>query len=242
VNRVWKNYMGRGLAEPEDDLRLTNPVSNEPLMAALCKELIEHKYDLRHLMRTIMTSAAYQRAIQPVKGNEQDTKYYSRYIVRRIPAEVILDAYSGVTGIPTKFDGYPQGYRATQLADSRVASYFLDTFGRPERVATCSCERTAATTMTQALHVSNGETLNTKLRSPGGTIDKLVADKVADPDIVKRVYMLAFSREPSEAELKSAIEVLAKPAESMDPAKDRREKIEDLVWAVVTSKEFLFNH
>src|SRR5205085_1823429 len=126
--------------------------------------------------------------------------------------------------------------------DSRVASYFLDTFGRPERTATCSCERTTATTMTQALHVSNGDTLNKKLRSPGGTIDKLVADKAGDTDVVKRVYMLALSREPNETELKNAIEVLSKPTVNMDPAKDRREKIEDLVWAVVTSKEFLFNH
>jgi len=242
VNRVWKNFMGRGLAEPEDDMRLTNPVSNEALMSALAKDFIDHKFDLRHLMKMIMTSAAYQRSSLAISGNETDEKYYSHYIVRRLPAEVILDAYSTVTDVSTNFPGYPMGWRAMQLPDSQVASYFLDAFGRPDRTTTCSCERTEATTMTQALHVSNGSTLNDKLRAKGGTIDHLVTEKTPDDAIINEIYATALGRKANATEIAAAADLLKTPTANTDPAKDRREKIEDVVWAVVTSKEFLFNH
>ena len=243
INRIWKNFMGTGLAEPADDMRMTNPVSNKPLMDALEEHVVDTGYDLRGLIRTIMTSAAYQRSASPVSGNETDDKYYSRYIIRRLPAEVLLDAYSQVTGIVTNFPGYPAGWRAMQLPDSEIASYFLDTFGRPERKQTCACERTEAASITQALHVSNGNTLNDKLRAKGGRIDELIEAKTSDEALVETLYAHAMGREPKAAERSTAIGLLREPAPPDTDATDvRRERIEDIFWALLTSKEFTFNH
>ncbi len=243
VNRVWANFMGRGLADPEDDLRDTNPVSNEPLMRALAEDFVAQRFDLRHLIKTIMTSAAYQRSSDPAPGGEADDRYGSHYTVRRLPAEILLDAYATVTGVPTDFPGYPKGWRAMQLPDSEVASYFLDTFGRPERVTTCSCERTESASITQALHVSNGDTLNQKLRAAGGTIDRLLDANAGDARVLERIYMLALGRVPSESESAAAMKVLASTeAADADARQARRERIEDVTWAVLTSKEFMFNH
>ena len=158
VNRVWRNFLGRGLVEAEDDLRQTNPPRNEELFDALAKDFVAKKYDVKHLIRTIMNSAAYQRSSTPLPDNEADDRFYSRYLIRRLSAEVMLDAYSQVTGVPTPFkrsprsappaalpqpSDYPLGTRALQLPDTQVVSQFLDAFGRPERGQTCSCERTA---------------------------------------------------------------------------------------------------
>ena len=180
VNRVWRNFMGRGLVEAEDDMRATNPATNPELLAALTDDFVAHGFDVKHLARTIMTSAAYQRSARPLPGNRADDRFYSRYLVRRLPAEVLLDAYSDVTGVPTPFDeitvgssggtkkdaSYPAGVRAVQLPDSQLVSRFLDAFGRAERSQTCACERTDDATVSQALHLSNGDTLNAKLRDP----------------------------------------------------------------------------
>ena len=148
---------------PFDDLRYSNPASNEPLLDALSADFVAGGYDLRALMRTIMLSAAYQRSAETTPGNEKDDRFYSRYLTRRLPAEVILDAFSQVTGVPEDFGGYPRGTRAMQLRDTRVDSYFLNVFGRPERVLTSSAERMQDPTLPQALHTINGETLNNKL-------------------------------------------------------------------------------
>lgn len=248
VNRVWRNFMGRGLVEPEDDLRLTNPPSNAELMKALVDDLIENKYDLKHLMRTIMNSAAYQRSSKPADPEAPDMKYYSQYIIRRLPAEVILDAYSQVTGVPTKFDGYPEGYRALQLPDSQVGSYFLTAFGRPERKQTCSCERTEASSVAQTLHIANGDTLNMKLRSEDSFVRKL-AEQAEDDErtlnerAIEDIFMRALSRFPNAEEKESALAVLSGlPAGGEGAAEARREALEDLTWAVLSGKEFLFNH
>jgi hypothetical protein len=180
VNRVWKNFLGRGLVEAEDDIRETNPPINRELLDALAKEFVDHKYDVKHLIRLVMNSAAYQRSSRPAKGNEADDRFYSHYLVRRLSGEVILDALSQVTGVPTAFtqvytgveggtaatNNYPEGTRALQLPDSRVASKFLDAFGRPDRMQVCSCERQQDSTVGQALMLNNGQSLNDKLRSP----------------------------------------------------------------------------
>lgn len=242
VNRVWKNFMGRGLVEPEDDLRLTNPPVNEALFAALEKDLIEHKYDLRHLMRTIMNSAAYQRKSVAADPEFEDNKYFSQYIVRRLSAEVLLDAYSQVTGVPTDFSGYPQGYRALQLPDSQVGSYFLTAFGRPVRVQTCSCERTDDTNVAQTLHVANGETLNGKLRSDNSVIAKLVKNGAQDNIAIETIYLRAFGRKPAEHEMKFAEEILATVEAGENAEQARREALEDLAWAVLSGKSFMFNY
>ena len=214
VNRVWRNFMGRGIVEAEDDLRQTNPPTNAELFDALAGDFVDHKYDVKHLIRTVMNSAAYQRSSQPVKGNEGDDRFYSHYLVRRLPAEVILDAYSQVTGVPTPFaqigtttrgvqnyNGFPLGTRALQLPDSVVVSRFLEAFGRPERTATCSCERQQDSTVTQALHVSNGKTLNDKIRAKDSRVEAWLKGKVSDEDAIKRVYLLALCREPTAGEM-----------------------------------------
>lgn len=254
VNRVWKNYMGRALVEAEDDLRETNPASNRELFDALAADFVAHRFDVKHLMRTILNSAAYQRSSKPQPANAADDRFYSRYLVRRLPAEVILDAYSDITGVPTPFDqtksaagdavtptkSYPAGTRAVQLPDSLTASRFLEAFGRAERVQTCSCERTADASVTQALHLNNGQTLNDKLRSPNSAVSKWQAEGLADSDIVDRVFLLALCREPTASERKKFLKILAETTK--DNAQARREAIEDFVWAVLTGREFLFNH
>jgi hypothetical protein len=243
VNRVWRNFMGIGLVEPEDDLRLTNPPSNEELLDALARDLVDHEYDLKHLMRTIMGSAAYQRSSQPPDPSAPDGKHYSHYIVRRLSAEVILDAYSQVTGVPTTFDGYPAGFRAMQLPDSQVASYFLSAFGRPQRTQVCSCERTEDSNVAQTLHVANGETLNGKLRDERSFITALIESGATDDVALDTIYIRALARTPSPAEREQALAVLAAVPKVGPTAKaERRTALEDVAWAVLSGKEFLFNH
>jgi Protein of unknown function (DUF1553)/Protein of unknown function (DUF1549) len=239
VNRVWKNFMGRGLVEAVDDLRATNPPSNEELMQELCDETARHNFDVKRLIRTIMNSAAYQRSSKPSEFNRQDEKYYSRYIVRRLKAEAMLDAISQVTGVPTAFPDYPAGMRAMQLPDARINSYFLKAFGRPERATTCECERSSEPTVTQALHIINGDTINQKLQAPGGVVDNFVRPGPSDEAIINHLYLSALSRRPSPGEMKNLRAALE---ESNDGKDSRRQAIEDTVWSVLTSREFLFNH
>jgi hypothetical protein len=246
VNRVWSNFFGRGLVDPEDDLRVSNPPSDEALLDWLVADFIAHRYDVKHLIRTIMNSGVYARSSVPVPGNESDTKFLSHYRVKRLPAEVLLDAIARVTEVPTPFSGYPAGWRSLQLPDSQVASSFLDSFGRPERAAVCSCERSAEPSMSQALHLANGATINEKLRSDASSGAKAVSAKVDDPAIVERLFLSALSRRPNAAErdrmIKALKEATAGLADPKAAATARRQAVEDLYWAVLTSREFLFNH
>lgn len=241
VNRVWANYMGRGLVESVDDLRLTNPASNEALLNALADDFAAKGFDLRHLMRTIMTSAAYQRVSYPAVEGQPDGKYYSHYVPRRLPAEVLLDAYAQVTGVPTKFDGYPEGFRALQLPDSAVGSYFLTAFGRPERNQTCTCERTNESNVAQTLHIANGDTLNGKIRDDRSRPAKYAAEDMSDVAAMDDLYLRALGRYPRPDERIRTLEMLANLPEG-DRAEQRRLAFEDLAWALLTGKEFLFNH
>ncbi|MBI4557697.1 MAG: DUF1549 domain-containing protein [Candidatus Hydrogenedentes bacterium] len=243
VNRVWRNFMGRGLVEPEDDLRLTNPALNEELMQALCDDLVEHQYDLKHLIRRIMNSATYQRSSRPADTAAPDDKHYSQYLVRRLSAEVLLDAYSQVTGVPTEFAGYPAGFRALQLPDSQIGSYFLSAFGRPARIQTCSCERTDDSNVAQTLHVANGDTLNGKLRHEKSFLAQFAEGDSNDDAVVETLFVRAVARPPSPAETQAVVTVLtAIPREGDTWKADRRQALEDLAWAVLTGKEFIFNH
>ena len=237
VNRVWKNFLGRGLVDPEDDVRLTNPASNEPLFHAVVADFVAHGFDIRHLVRTILNSATYQRSSRPVAGNDGDGVYYSHYIIRRLPAEVILDTYSQVTEVPTDFPGYPKGFRALQLRNSQVASYFLKTFGRPERVNTCSCERSEDSSLTQVLHLSNGETLDAKLRAKEGAVTDLLEEKLTDEEVIDELYLRALTHYPGDRERTAALEILKEVRDKVD----RRVLLEDLFWSVLSSKQFLFN-
>jgi hypothetical protein len=219
-----------------DDLRLTNPASNEPLLAALADELVKRKYDLKSLMRTILQSETYQRSGQSLPGNTADDRFFSRNYPRRLKAEVLLDAVAKVTGSPTTFAGYPKGTRALQLRDANVASYFLKTFGRPDRLLTCECERTDQPSMTQVLHIVNGDTLNEKLAAKDNGISQLLKAKTPDGEVVDRLYLAALSRYPRPEEKKRILAVLG------TDTKEKRAVLEDLYWGVLSSKEFLFNH
>jgi len=254
INRVWRNFLGRGLVEAEDDLRATNPPTNAELFDALAADFIKQKFDVKQLIRTIMNSAAYQRSAKPLAENVADDRFYSRYLIRRLSAEVILDAYSQVTGVPTEFNkvysgveggtanyaGYPVGTRALQLPDGRVASLFLDSFGRPDRSVACSCERQQDSSVSQALHVNNGKTLNDKLRDAKARPEQWVKDKVSDDDAIRRVFLLGLSRRPTDAEVTRFRTLLAEAA--ADKSMTRRDALEDLFWSVLSGKEFLFNH
>jgi hypothetical protein len=254
VNRVWRNFLGRGLVEAEDDLRQTNPPSNGELLEALAKDFMGHSFDVKHLIRTIMNSATYQRSSVPLPGNAADDRFYSHYLVRRLTAEVVLDAYAQVTGVPTIFNkvalgstggladtsSYPPGTRALQLPDALVVSEFLDSFGRPDRTQPCSCERGQESSVTQALHLNNGKTLNDKLRSKSCKVEQWLKDKVGDEEAVRRLFLLALCREPTAAERTRFLDLMAEAAR--EPGMTRREIVEDLFWSVLTGREFLFNH
>jgi hypothetical protein len=235
VNRVWGSLLGRGLVNPIDDLRATNPASNEELFAALTADFVEHGFDVKRLIRTTLTSATYQRSADTDETNVKDDRYYSHHLTRRLPAEVILDAFSQVTGVPTRFDGYPAGTRALQLPDTKIDSYFLTVFGRPERVLTSAAERQMDPTLPQALHAINGDTLNRKLADADGRIAALSGGRASNSEIVDDIYVSALSRLPSAAEREALVA-------RMDVAGDRRQIVEDLGWAVLTSREFLFTH
>jgi hypothetical protein len=237
VNRVWANFLGVGLVEAVDDLRLTNPASNQTLHLALARYLVEHHFDLKALMRLILQSATYQRSSEALDQNKADRRFYSRYYPKRLMAEVLLDALAQVTEAPTEFPNYPRNWRALQLPDSNVASYFLRTFGRPERVITCECERTAEPSMVQVLHIANGDSLNAKLEARGNAIDRQLAVGASDEQIVEELYLSALSRLPTPREKSDLLGQLAGAA-----ATERRQAVEDLYWSVLSSTEFLFNH
>ena len=228
-------------------MRKTNPASNDRLLTALADHLAKQKFDLKALMRTILQSQTYQRASLPLPGNAAEKRFYSHYYPRRVMAEVALDALSQVTGAPTEFKqaaergagnfAYPVGWRALQLPDTNIDSYFLKSFGRPDRIITCECERTAAPSMSQALHIANGDTLNQKLKAKNNRIEQLLGAKATDEKIVEDVYLAALSRFPSAEEKARLLALLADAKDA-----NRREAVEDLFWGVLSSREFLFNH
>ncbi len=247
VNRVWANFFGTGLVEAVDDLRLTNPASNEELLAAAARFLVERKYDLKELMRAILQSETYQRASETVAENKADERFYSHYYPRRLKAEVLLDAIAQVTNVPTDFRAatpdsrkpgaaIPAIKRALKLPDSYVDSYFLEAFGKPDRLITCECERSSEPSMTQVLHLYNGETVNKKLAAKGSAAERATAES-DDGKIVEELYLAALSRLPTAEERESLVAELTAAR-----SEDRRAVIEDLYWSVLTSREFLFNH
>lgn len=246
VNRVWGSFMGRGLSHPVDDVRATNPASNEELFAALVGDFVTNKYSIKHLIRTIMNSHAYQLSAEANATNQNDNIFYSKYIVKRLPAEVLLDAFSQVTGVPTAFDGYPAGTRALQLPDTQVKSQFLTVFGRPPRVLCDAAERSADATIGQALHVINGDTLNRKLSSSDGNISSFLKLGLSDARILEFMTLSAFSRYPTEDEKSKLATVLAQARQTSGTPEaqkeSRRQAIEDMSWALLTSKEFMFTH
>jgi hypothetical protein len=250
TNRVWANFYGVGLVESVDDMRVSNPASNEELLSAAAKYLVDKKFDLKELMRAILQSKTYQRSSQPLPENQAESRFYSRYYPKRLMAEVLLDAVSQVTAVPSEFnevafsgadkaktDFYPKGTRAIQLYDAAVNSYFLRTFGRNQRLITCECERSDEPSMVQVLHIANGDTINEKLRAKGSRVELLLTKGATNHEVISEVYLSALSRPPTDDEM---LRLLQTTAEAKGD--ERRLVIEDLFWSVLSSREFLFNH
>ncbi len=236
VNRIWGQLLGRGLVEPFDDMRETNPATNEPLLSALADDFVAHRFDLRHLMRTIVTSRVYGLSSEPNPSNVRDTQNYSRAYRKRLSAEVLLDAVCDVTGEFESFDGMPPGTRAVQLWDQRLPSTFLDTFGRPQRKTLCQCERLTETTLSQVLHLLNSPIVNDKINAPTGRAARLAASQRSTDEIIGELYLAAFGRPPQADELTAARAALN------DSGASRRQATEDILWALLNSAEFVLNH
>ncbi|MEM1442106.1 MAG: DUF1553 domain-containing protein, partial [Verrucomicrobiota bacterium] len=250
TNRVWAAFFGDGLVSPVDDLRDSNPASNEPLLNELAAHLVENEFDLKSLMRVILNSETYQRSGEVLSENLADTKYHSRYYPRRLMAEILYDAIIDVTDVPSVFgnvvlrDGstqktefYEEGTKALQLYDSAVQSYFLKTFGRNEREITCECERSNQPSMVQALHLSNGDTLNEKLSDEKSIVRSLLAREGSDQERLNQAYLRTLSRYPTEDESGRLLDLM----KSAGP-EEKHLILEDLFWALMTSREFLFQH
>jgi hypothetical protein len=253
ANRVWANFFGVGLVENVDDLRMSNPASDEALLSGISKIVIEAKFDLKVLMKAILQSNAFQRSSAALDGNRDETRFYSRYYPKRMMAEVLHDAIVQVTGVPTKFewvefpgndrqktDFYPAGTRAIQLYDSSVQNYFLQAFGRNPRRIVCECERTDQPTLVQVLHISNGDTLNDKLKATGnrvGTLLRLRGAGMSDASLLDEAYLSCLARYPTSKERASLLEVLPKVGDA-----EERAVIEDIFWGLMSGREFLFNH
>jgi hypothetical protein len=256
VNRYWKQFMGRGLTEPEDDLRITNPPTNPELLDALAKYFVEEKYDLKKLVRAICVSTTYQLSSEPNEWNKSDKQNFSHFMPRRLNAEVLFDAIDQVTLAKSDFPGVPAGTRAVQLPDQAFESYFLTLFGRPDATSACDCERTSEVNLSQMLHLMNSYEVLAKIGgvipkakpnpknkkaapktkvTPGQRLTKIVADKRPHEEKLRELYLITVAREPSLREVQLLVTHIQRQ-------RDVRAAYEDILWVMVNSEEFLFNH
>jgi hypothetical protein len=235
ANLVWAHFLGVGIVDPVDDVRVSNPPSNPELLDQLASRLTDYKYDVRKLVRDITASAAYQRSSKTNASNADDKLNFARAQVRRVRAEVLLDAISQITETPNKFQGLPLGARAVQIADGAVSNYFLTTFGRSKRESVASTEVKTDPNLSQALHLMNGDAVNDRIRR-GQVVDKMITAGKKDDEIVRELFLRVFGRLPAAAESKAIA-----AAVTADPA-NRQVVLEDAFWALMNSKEFYFNH
>ena len=235
VNRIWYHLNGKGIVDPVDDFRDSNPSANDELLDALAKDFIASKFDVKHVIKVIMTSRTYQLSAQANDFNRDDNKYFSHTVTKMLTAEQLLDAICTATEAPEKFPGVPAGSRAMQLPDGDPNSSFLKTFGQPARELACECERESDSNLAQALQLINGQTINQKLRLPTNRVGRLLAAKTSDLEILTNLYLSTVSRPPTTADMKAALGYVAK-----NP--DKRKAWEDVHWALLNSKEFLFRH
>ncbi len=236
VNRIWAGFFGRGIVDPVDDFRISNPASNEPLLDALAADFVQHGYDLKQVMRTIMESQLYQLSSVPNEYNLTDTKNFSRAYRRRLPAEVLLDAINDITGTTDDYNGCPPGTRAIQTWSYKVRSHFMDAFGRPNPSTDCPCERDMKSSVVQALHMMNSKELQSKLSNKEGRVKQLAESNRAADEIVRELYLASLCRLPSADELATA-------AAAFSASKATRQTAtEDVLWALLNSPEFVFNH
>lgn len=236
ANRLWAHYFGRGLVEPIDDLRATNPATNEPLLDALAQHLREVRYDLKAFTRTLLNSTVYQLSSETNDTNGTDRQHFSHAVPKALPAEVLLDAVSQTTGVTEKFNGWPEGIRAIQVWDNRMPSYFFRIFGRPVRATVCECERSNEPSISQALHLMNSPEIHEKLTHRRGQARRLALGGLAPDQVAAELYLGTLSRFPTEAERPLIEETFAVHAS------DRQAAVEDLLWALLNTKEFLYNH
>lgn len=237
TNRYWKHFFERGIVEPEDDLRVTNPPANPELLDALAKHFADSKFDVKGLVRLICTSTTYRLSSEANDQNLADQSSYSRYYPKRLQAEVLLDAIDQVVGSTTAFDGMPAGTRAVSLPDTNFSSYFLTVFGRPDSASACECERSQEATLAQSLHLLNSSDVQAKLANEAAIPALFAKDSSVDhPTHVRDLYLRAFSRQPTAEELQTALSYIERKKANL------REAYEDLVWALINSKEFIFNH
>jgi hypothetical protein len=233
VNRYVEFLLGRGLVEPVDDMRATNPPTNPELLDRLAQQFVEADFNIKQVMRVIMTSRLYQLESQPTATNASDAKFYSHFHVKRLGAEPLLDAIDAVTGVQTKFKSLPAGTRAIELPDAEYPDYFLNVFGKPRRVSVCECERMPDENLGQALHTLNGDFLMEKIASKSGRIAKEIEAKKTDDEMITDIYLRALSRRPTDSELATARQFVSETP-------NRTEIMEDLLWTIVNSKQFLF--
>ena len=235
ANRVWEHFMGRGIVDPADDVRVTNPPSHPELLEQLAAKLVEYKYDLRGIIRDICNSHTYQMSTQPRDPAITDERNFAYARIRRMPAEQLLDAICTVTDTDVKFPGLPIGARAAQVADGASGNYFLDTFGRPPRDTVCTCERRGEPTLAQALHLINGSTVEAAMKSTDSRIEAQIAQQATPETMVDEIYLAAYARLPREDEKQMLVAHL-------NATEDKRAALEDIYWSILNSKEFIFNH
>lgn len=234
ANRVWQHFFGLGIIDPVDDVRISNPASNPELLTELANKFTSYNYDFKQLVRDICRSQTYQRSTKRNESNMTDESNFAHANLRRIKAESLLDCISEVTNTKDKFQGLPVGAKATQIADGTTSTYFLETFGRAKRETVCSCEVRMEPSLSQALHLLNGDTVNAKIQQ-GGLIDKWLAEKIEPMQIVERLYISCLGRKPSEPEMNNL-----KPL--FTAGSNVKQALEDTFWALLNSREFLFNH
>ncbi len=236
VNRIWSGFFGRGLVEPVDDFRISNPCVNPALLSALAADFVEHHYDRKHVMRTIMESRTYQLSTTPTPDNLADTRHFSRGYRRRLSAEVLMDAVNTVTGVPDTLAAMPIGSRATQVWSYKIDSQFLDAFGRPNASSDCPCERDMQMSVVQSLHMMNSKNLQAKLASSNGRLQQWVESSMKPEEMVDEIYLTTLGRFPTPPERARALSVFSATGAT------RRSAAEDLCWALLNSPEFVFNH
>ncbi len=236
ANRLWAHYFGRGLIEPIDDIRDTNPATNEPLMQALADHMREVQFDLKAFTRTLLNSRVYQLSAETSASNENDAQNFSHAAYKTLPAEVLLDAICQSTGVAEKFNGWPAGYRAIQIWDNRMPSYFFTIFGRPVRATVCECERSDEPSIAQALHLLNAPEIAAKIEDRAGRARQLTASERTPAEIIDELYLSTLSRFPTDEERA----LMLQPFQAA--GSDRSAATEDVLWALLNSKEFVFNH
>jgi hypothetical protein len=235
ANRMWGHLMGRGLFHEVDDQRESNPPSNPELLDALARDFIAHKFDVKYVIRTIATSRVYQLSAIPTDGNKDDRQNFARYYARRLPAEVFLDAVNQATNSKAGFNGIGTNGRAVDLPHEGFGSYFLDTFDRPKRVTVCECERSTGATLSQVLLLANSDEMENKIGAGEGRVAKLVKDKKPPADAIDELYLASLSRRPTADEK-------SKTLAYVDGQANKQQGLEDVLWALLNSKEFMFNH